>query len=479
MRLPDFFQSLAAAGSVLVFVLANVAMAQNPAEPVGVSPTRDDPKQFSLDEDNIGWPSLPTPVDADDLSTFIPGIDGMAYIYQTFQSAAVGLVPSPPVGLHNAVLNPWDLGLRRNVLQPGAPRQTHKDQLNALSYGNDLMYLDGQLVGFPGFTGEPPLEPFKLRQGFSDTGEPRVDGRTRANVEFSVDVHAQGLPGTGVAGTVGPFPLKPSSHVFVSRAAGTNSVLYSDVQLGVFQNDDVDAYENVPSRLPALQHPDQLGMPAGAQPSRVYFSVDNETQGHNPALSGRPNAVNTQAGLGEASGDVFVGIGGGNLLLIDEGQLGLWPGLAVPGFGFDDADDLDALALNILIPDVEARIEQALASFDPASPDTGYGITIPLLKPKDAAVLFSVEEGSIGLLFSAVDWEHRIDPSEESGDLFFSNLTGQNWRAYEAMNLGLLESDELNALDTAAVPEPSTMAMLAALGLLGSLGLVRKRRRAV
>lgn len=116
--------------------------------------------------------------------------------------------------------------------------------------------------------------------------------------------------------------------------------------------------------------------------------------------------------------------------------------------------------------------------FDPTSANTGLGITIPLLNKEEALVLFSVEEGSIGQFGSAVDWEHRVDPSEESGDLFFSLLTGQNWLSYEAADLGLLEHDELDALDTAVVPEPSALAMQAAVGLLGLLGFVWKRRQA-
>ena len=468
---------MAAVGFLFVFSFPNVAVVQDALAQVGVAPTRDDPKQFSLDEDNVGLPKVLTPVDADDLSAFVPGIDGMAYIYQTFKpGAAAPLVPSPPVGFHNAVLNPLDLGLRRNFLQPGAPPQTHKDEINAISYGQDIFYRDGVLSD-PLFAEDTPFA-FRDDPGFP---EPVVDGGTRMAIEFSVDVHAEGVAGSGVRGVVGPFPLKPSSHVFVSGATGANSVLYSDLRLAVFQNDDVDAYENVPDRLHPLQHPDEMGVQTGALPSRVFFSVDNETQGYDPVLTGLPNAVNAQAGLGEASGDVFVGIGGGNLLLIDEGQLGLWPGMGGAA-GFDDADDLDALALNILITaeELKVRIEDAVRNFvpdfDPSQPDV-LGVTRPLLSAEEALVLFSVEEGSIGRQFTAVDFEHRIDPSEESGDLFFSNLSGQNWLTYEATGLGLLESDELDALDTAAVPEPSTLAMLAALGLLGLAALARKRRR--
>ena len=478
MRLPDFFKLLAVVGFVLVFVLSNAAVAQVPGEPVGVSPTPDDPKQFSLDEDNIGVPNGVTPVDADDLSAFIPGIDGMAYVYQTFKpGAAAPLVPSPPVGFHNAVLNPLDLGLLRNVPAPLPSRlpQSHKDEVNAISYGQDFFYPPVLLNPLPAED-----TPFAFRD-YLEFPEPVVGG-TRMRIEFSVDVHAKGVAGSGVRGVVGPFPLKPSSHVFVSGAAGANSVLYSDLRLAVFQNDDVDAYENVPVPLAPLHDPDDVAAAANSNLPRVFFSVDNETQGYNPMLTGLPNAVNAQAGLGEASGDVFVGIGGGNLLLIDEMQLGLWPGMGGAA-GFDDADDLDALALNILITDAElkVRIDDAVRDFvpdfDPSQPDI-LGITQPLLSAKEALVLFSVEEGSIGRQFTAVDFEHRIDFSQESGDLFFSNLSGQNWLAYEATQLGLLESDELDALDTAAVPEPSTLAMLAALGLLGLAAVVRKRRQA-
>ena len=135
-------------GTIICLLLPCAAMAGDPppvGSSVGVSPTGSEPIQFSLDEDNIGIPTGVTLVDADDLST--AGIDGMGYIYQTF--GAAGGIGSPPAGYHSAVLNPVDLGLRRNVSQPfstpggvAIPLQTHKDEVNALSYGNDFFYTD-------------------------------------------------------------------------------------------------------------------------------------------------------------------------------------------------------------------------------------------------------------------------------------------------------------------------------------------------
>jgi len=432
-----------------------------------------EPIQFSIDEDGVGLGNALTPVDADDIS--LAGIDPMGYILQTFDDDTLGgLIPSPPVGHHNAVLHPYDLGLRRNLQQAFIPLQTHKDEVNALSGGRDLFHLDGTLAG----NAVVDDTPFIDRIGFPAGGEPVVLGGTRVGIGFSVDVEAQGAPGSAVAAVVGN-PLKPSSHVFRNFAPGTNVLLYAPAMLAVADNEDVDAYENKPVAIPALAQADDFGLedPVPGQIARpfTFFSVDNEAIGQNPAATGMANAVNTQAGSSEAAGDIFVGFGGGtNLLLIDQDQLGLHSG----GFG-DPADDLDAVALNIRISqsDLEQRINDAVQAFEDSianqgSPHSGPGIDEPLLGEGEAVVLFSVEEGSIGKFGSAVDFEHRVDANSESADLFFSDLSGQNYLSFEATDLGLLETDELDALDTFRIPEPGTIGLLMAGGLL----MARRRR---
>ncbi len=429
-------------GTISVAV-PNLVFAQDSSG--GVSPTPTDPKQFSLDEGNVGVFSPVTPVDANDLSSATPGIEGMGYLYQTFNG---NLQPFAPMGLQNAVVNPFDLGLRRNIQQPGAPRQTHKDEVDALSYGSDFLFLDGTLTG----NTETTDTPFFERDLFPGA-EPLVVGSSRLGIEFSTDADAKGVAGSGVAGVVASSPLKPSSHVYLSPSNGVNTVLYTQTALGIFYTDNVDAYENAPTPLAPLQTPNELALTPNTLMSKIYYSVDNETIGYSPAATGIPNAVNTQSVLREAAGDIFVAIGNGSLLLVDEGQLGLWAG------GDDLADNLDALVLLVDPALVETRIQAALDAFDPKNPNSGLGITQPLLTDADQAhILFSVAEGGIGLDGSAVDYEHRINASEESADLFYSNLTGQNWLMYEATDLALLEHDELNALDT-QIPEPGTLAL--------------------
>jgi hypothetical protein len=135
--------------------------------------------------------------------------------------------------------------------------------------------------------------------------------------------------------------------------------------------------------------------------------------------------------------DLFIAVtvpwpGGGfvstNMLLIDEGQLGLMP-----------HDDLDAVIVRLLIDpsELEQRIEAAAQNYNPVPPySTGYGFDAPLLGPGEAAVGFSVDTSSIGLVGTAVDFECRMDGTknqnvipkgsgwmEQAGDIFFSNLT--------------------------------------------------------
>jgi hypothetical protein len=139
-----------------------------------------------------------------------------------------------------------------------------------------------------------------------------------------------------------------------------------------------------------------------------------------------------------ASGDLFIAvtipdpfIPGAwvttNMLLIDEGQLGLMP-----------HDDLDAVIvwLGIAPDDLWWRIEEASVNYDPEAGSDGYGFTDPLVHGEgEAAVGFSVDTASIGLMFTAVDFECRVDgmglpgavpPAsglmEQAGDIFYADL---------------------------------------------------------
>jgi hypothetical protein len=222
----------------------------------------------------------------------------------------------------------------------------------------------------------------------------------------------------------------------------------------------------------------------------IIFSVDRGADG-TAGSAVRSQILDCNDG---ASGDLFIAVTipqgpyagmTTNMLLIDEGQIGLMP-----------YDDLDAVILKLLIPvDIlEERIFFASENFfpEPTTYNQGAGFTDPLIYEGEAVVGFSVDNASIGLLYSAVDFECRVDGMglsgpgysgsgvmEQGGDIFYSNLLpppaqqhrdpgtsipyGQNYLWFEETAIGLdrgnwqltavtgdlsLSPDELNALDS-------------------------------
>jgi hypothetical protein len=250
-------------------------------------------------------------------------------------------------------------------------------------------------------------------------------------------------------------------------------------------------------------HPPDLGSPTNANHDAqinypIIFSVDRGSFG---AFGSAVHAQLVDPNEG-AAGDLFIATtfqvpGSGtwvttNMLLIDEGQLGLMP-----------HDDLDAVIVHLLLTEgeLEERIIGAIPDYNTVGLEPisrGYGWTIPLLnnqQVQEAAVGFSVDTSSIGLVNTAVDFECRMDGTgnaamippgsgimEQPGDIFFANLlpppgqvakdrgTGlllcQNYLWFEERDLGLDRGnwtfitppgpsgdladlpDELNALDS-------------------------------
>jgi hypothetical protein len=229
----------------------------------------------------------------------------------------------------------------------------------------------------------------------------------------------------------------------------------------------------------------------------VFITVDRNSTGK--ALS----AVRTQFLAGEAAGDVFMiypaGDGTGtNLLLIDETEAGLYPGIA--GDSGNRTDDMDALLLRVH-PDDRYRLMQlasaavagaTLVDPTPGLPASGdeyrtgpgfsssllaYSLAVPPYTPLRIRLGFSVSTDSVGLEGTAVDFEAGLDPSgymQQAGDIFYTEFgpgtpnpapaspLGMNWRWYEEVEIGLDAGtwvkgtstdladlpDELNALDS-------------------------------
>ena len=77
-----------------------------------------------------------------------------------------------------------------------------------------------------------------------------------------------------------------------------------------------------------------------------------------------------------------------------------------------------------------------------------------------------IVEPGVGVLFSTAT-------AGSAADVFFSDGTGSNSVFITAADMSLLSSDNLNALSSAAVPEPSSLVFLGTC-LLGLLGLRRR-----
>ena len=209
----------------------------------------------------------------------------------------------------------------------------------------------------------------------------------------------------------------------------------------------------------------------------VFFSVTRNSPG--AAFT----AVRSQFVIdGGAAADVFVAVKdpadpagiGLNLLFIDESEIGLYamdpsPGATSPA---DLTDDLDALILRVC-PEYRAMvslaIDEILGLAPPFTPGglapwmpyglgalTGGGMTISVTKYLDGTgrpippgciqVGFSVTTDSIGLEYTAVDWESGpVFPaggvSAAAGDVFYAEVDGSgegpNHLWFEEIDLGL------------------------------------------
>jgi len=280
----------------------------------------------------------------------------------------------------------------------------------------------------------------------------------------SADVDTNPPPGAPPYG-LGPWRSdgEAASDVFSSEpitAPGQNVLVHDDAILALKapwsgtdkMEDDLDALETVGTNTlydgtaaepgnthdrvaptsgvnPPGVHPPDLGDPTNPNHdpingNPIIFSIDRGSYG----AAGSAVTSQVQNPMEGAAGDLFIAVTiinpwsgmlvTTNMLLIDEGQLGLMP-----------HDDLDAVIVKLLIDPNELvmRIESAAWNFDPYNTmgSQGPGFTIPLLNAGEAAVGFSVDTTSIGLMFSAVDFECRFNPSgmiEQAGDVFFANL---------------------------------------------------------
>jgi len=211
-----------------------------------------------------------------------------------------------------------------------------------------------------------------------------------------------------------------------------NRIFIDDAQLGLqapgtsgaapVPEDNLDAFEYAAANDPVWGvAPDPNGVPQ----LPVFFALNNS------------NRYNAQ--------DILTSLNGNLPSIFANGLIDI---------GLQAGDDLDALAL------ADVRLEGSLVS---ATPDG-------VLNPGFDEALFSLAPGSPSLygpggaaLFSP-------------GDIFYTDFNGAFSLWTSAGALGLVFTDNLDALDVAPVPEPSTLALLA-FGAMGLVGWARLRRR--
>jgi hypothetical protein len=300
------------------------------------------------------------------------------------------------------------------------------------------------------------------------------------SVDYESTLNASSLYGF----SNGNPPITPSVHV-------------PGAVFPLLLGDDLDAVSN--------------GFDAVTKHDALFFSVDRTSQG----LPG--SAVAAQALLYQQASDIFVTSTsnqrtyttpqGQNALHMNQDNLALQPLIdeTIPNTGAQenlDAYSRDDLDLNgDRYPDIQVFFSLAAGSpslsspygataadilaYNPYSGMTGIAFTSTQLGLQatddlDALAMYAVTTLTCkpAAYFSlAPNSPTLIAGGYSPADIFYTTFDGTFARVYTAAQLGLLETDNVDALETNAysVPEPTTIAMLSLIGI-GSTMLRRSHR---
>ncbi len=257
-----------------------------------------------------------------------------------------------------------------------------------------------------------------------------------------------GLPGTGRADT---FSVLNDASLFDSPLDGTNSVALYPADLGLSSSAELNALS--------------FGYDS-TNPYDVYFSVDAASQGvagtdvKTRALTNRQMGSVFDSNPGQLAGVNFTDVWG-----VDYGLTEV--------SGGSNNDNVDALDLDAApyTPGVDGDVyfSDGSGNIYLNNLSTLYLSNAQLGLGGEVIDALAVDPGQ-GILFSIA----ASNGTYSAADLIFSDGTGTNSLAVSAADLGLLSTDNLNALSTTAmVPEPSSLVFLAT-GLLGLFGLRRR-----
>lgn len=294
-------------------------------------------------------------------------------------------------------------------------------------------------------------------------------------ITFSIDPASPSIEGSLTPDDV----LVEGPAVFIE---GTELGLIDEFFDGFFDNLNALSYGKDPIKNP------------------LYFSVDR-------VAIGLPDTdVHAESEGGDAAGDVYKTLPpfGNNSLVIDEEKLGLEGGF----FGDDlDALDLDTPAAPELIyfsvdylsfPNLEFQDDILVSERDGTFyqyADGAGNIGIDEEDDLDALILWDVvnpgqlDPGIDMALFSlntfspstftftGNEYIPGVKEHLSPADVLFTNFTGSFSLWASAPDIGLFPDDELDALDTIPVPEPSAVLGILVASGLGMIGRNKKNSR--
>ena len=283
------------------------------------------------------------------------------------------------------------------------------------------------------------------------------------NLSFGVTGGSSGVPGSAVASEAAqsahPADLFSSSGsgAHAPGDAGDNALALEDVDLGLAPGDELDAIS--------------FG-PFAVAPYEIHFSLKDS-----PRVMGVEGTdVRVQSEAEVVPGDVYTSDGqpspvrGTNTISLDEIALGLQP----HDLTSDPTDDLDALDFSVLGEPYYLSVARDGGVDGARILRSAGGVATEILSAADLGLLdsddvdalvvqdvdgngqfgagdyllFSVSLDSIGAPDSAVREQARL--GEAAGDIYLSTGNGSHVLALDEGDLGLLPTDDIDALELRA-----------------------------